>query len=317
MPSQIHRCILQSDKLVIEVRPLEGGRVASLRSVDSDLEFLTQSQRNETVATPDLKAEFRNGPCAGIEECLPTVARCDASTKGGPAPDHGDFWQLQWHVEHIDGCSITLSAEGFSRALRFTKHLVVTGDTLHVEYSVANIGTTSQSFLYACHPLFAVDEGDLIVLPSDVKSLRLDYSRGNRLGDRGDVVSWPVTASGIRLDKASSPDAGHADMFYTERVNSGVCSILRRSTGQSLEVIFDPATLAYLGIWLCYGGWPDNATEHLQYAVALEPTTSPYNSLDVAQQAQTAMSLKPGETFHFAIAFRVRQGLPSASLGTH
>lgn len=306
MPSPLHRCILQSDQLAIEVRPREGGRIASLRSLDSGLEFLTQSQRNETVPTPGLNAEFRNGPCAGIEECLPTVARCDASTEGGPAPDHGDFWQLPWHVEHADDCSAFLSADGFSRTLRFTKHLKVTGDTFRVEYSVANIGTTSQSFLYACHPLFAVDEGDLIVLPNDIHSLRLDYSRGNRLGEPGDVVSWPVTASGIRLDKASNADTGHADMFYTERVNSGVCSILRRSTGQSLKVLFDPETLPYLGIWLCYGGWPDNATEHLQYAVALEPTTSPHNSLDTAQQAQAAMSLLPGAVFHFAIAFCVR-----------
>jgi galactose mutarotase-like enzyme len=316
MPSQLHRCFLQSDQLAIEVRPHEGGRIASLRSVDSGLEFLTQSQRNETAATSGLNAEFRNGPCAGIEECLPTVARCDASTEGGPAPDHGDFWQLQWHVEHIDDCSTTLYADGFSRTLRFTKHLVVTGDTLRVEYSVANIGTTSQSFLYACHPLFAVDEGDLIILPSAVHSLRLDYSRGDRLGNRGDVISWPVTASGIRLDKTGSADTGHADMFYTERINRGACSILRRSTEQSLDILFDPATLPYLGIWLCYGGWPDDATENLQYAVALEPTTSPHNSLNTAQRAQAAMSLQPGETFHFAIAFRVRQGLPSASLDT-
>ncbi|MEZ2346825.1 aldose epimerase [Terriglobus sp. RCC_193] len=315
MPSQVHRCILQSDQLVIEVRPREGGRIASLRSLDSGLEFLMQSPRNETIPTPNLNADFRNGPCAGIEECLPTVARCDASTEGGPAPDHGDFWQLPWHVEHMDDCSAILSADGFSRTLRFTKHLLVTGDTLRVEYSVTNIRTTSQSFLYACHPLFAVDEGDLIMLPSDIRSLRLDYSRGNRLGKRGDVISWPVTASGIKLDQAGRADVGHADMFYTERVNRGVCGILRYSTGQILEVLFDPARLPYLGIWLCYGGWPDDATEQLQYAVALEPTTSPHNSLNTAQQAQAAMSLQPGKVFRFAIAFRVRQA-PSALLAT-
>ncbi|HEY9138722.1 MAG TPA: aldose epimerase [Terriglobus sp.] len=306
MSPEAYRCILQSDQLAIEVRPGEGGRIASLRSLISGLEFLTQSPRNATVSKPGLNAEFRNGPCAGIEECLPTVARCDASTEGGPAPDHGDFWQLPWHVEYIDDCSATLSADGFSRTLHFTKHLVVTGNTLRVDYSVTNTGITSQSFLYACHPLFAVDEGDRIVLPDEVHSLRLDYSRGNRLGNRGDVVSWPVTASGIRLDEVSNADTGYADMFYTERVRHGVCSILRCATGQSLEVLFDPARLPYLGIWLCYGGWPDDATENLQYAVALEPTTSPHNSLNTAQQTQAAMSLQPGGTFNFSIAFRVR-----------
>ncbi|SDE90997.1 hypothetical protein [Terriglobus roseus] len=306
MPSQVDRHILQSDHLAIEVRPREGGRIASLRSPYSGLEFLTQTQPDHIPPEPSLNAEFRNGPCAGIEECLPTVARCDASTEGGAAPDHGDFWQLPWDVKHTDDRSITLSADGFSRTLRFTKHLAVNDDTLRVDYFVTNVGSRSQSFVYACHPLFAVDQGDHIVLPTGVHSLRLDYSRGNRLGNRGDVVSWPVTASGVRLDRVGSADTGHADMLYTEPVDNGICSILRHSTGQSLEVLFDPGTLPYLGIWLCYGGWPDNASDNRQYAVALEPTTSPHNSLNAAQQAQAAKSLRPGEAFKFSISFGVR-----------
>jgi hypothetical protein len=136
-------------------------------------------------------------------------------------------------------------------------------------------GSPAQSFLYACHPLFAVSAGDRVLLPSEIREVRLDYSKGDRLGASGSILPWPATKSGLRLDVALGPEAGTAEMFYTPRLQDGLCGIYREASAQVLEVSFDTRRLPFLGLWLCYGGWPDDGKEPQQYAVALEPTTSP------------------------------------------
>lgn len=297
--------ILQSEELAVEVRPDEGGRIASLRGLYSGLEFLTQSRHHGPFADPSMDAMFRNGPCAGIEECLPTVAPCNADTEGGPAPDHGDFWQLVWNVSEANEQSLSMWVDGFSRPFRLEKTLTVNRSVLRIAYSVKNIGYSPQSFLYACHPLFAVEAGDRIVLPDEIRSLRLDYSRNDRLGRRGDIVSWPVSHTFVPLDSATGDDSGTADMLYTGRLSAGVCSIHRAARRERLDVIFDTDMLPYLGVWLCYGGWPEDGATYQQYAVALEPTTSPYNTLTEAQQAGAAINLAAGATYEFAISFRI------------
>lgn len=41
---------------------------------------------------------------------------------------------------------------------------------------------------------------------------------------------------------------------------------------------FDVTQLPFLGLWMGYGGWPDDAFARNQYAVALEPTVAPLGS---------------------------------------
>lgn len=298
---------LTNSQLSVEIIPAEGGRVSSLRSLRSDLEFLTQSRRSGRFSQAGLDTRFQDGYGAGIEECLPTVGPSGPETESGPAPDHGDFWQLPWEVLSTSGTEINMSAAGFSRTLRFSKRLTLEDEALRVAYTVENIGPAPQSFLYACHPLFAVSAGDRVLLPGELCELRLDYSKGDRLGTSGSIVSWPVTQAGIRLDVADGPEAGTAEMFYSPRLNEAVCGIYREATGQTLEVSFDSGRLPYLGLWLCYGGWPSDGEEPLQYAVALEPTTSPCNTLAKAQQTNSAISLKAGEKYRWEIMFGVKE----------
>jgi galactose mutarotase-like enzyme len=297
---------LENKDLAVIVIPGEGGRVASLRSLSSGVEFLTQSKRSGLYPQPGLDTRFQDGPCAGIEECLPTVGRCGPETQGGPAPDHGDFWQLAWDVLSSSDTHLSLAATGFSRMLRLRKELTLQQHTLQIGYSVENTGREVQAFLYACHPLFAISAGDRILLPEEIKELRLDYSRDYRLGQRDSVVQWPQTQSGVRLDITGERETGTAEMFYTSRLNRGWCEIHRTTANQAIEISFDTQRLPYLGIWLCYGGWPDHGDGPRQYAVALEPTTSACNTLTEALQSDSAITLEPGELYDWEIGFNVR-----------
>lgn len=309
---------LKTAELSVEVLPEEGGRVASLKSLQSGVEFLTQSHRSGPYAkAPGSDAAFQDGPCAGIEECLPTVGACDAQTPGGAAPDHGDFWQLVWDVTAASETHLSITAAGFSRALRFHKEFDVEQNVLRIGYRVENVGKTPQSFSYACHPLFAVDAGDRIFLSPEIYELSLNYSRFERLGLPGSSVPWPKTQSGLHLDVAGGPTAGTAEMFYTSRLSSGHCGIYRAAAQQALEVSFDVKLLPYLGLWLCYGGWPDQSSGPKQYAVALEPTTSGCNNLNEAHKMGLAVTLEVGESYRWEIRLEVgKPGYPfrSASL---
>jgi galactose mutarotase-like enzyme len=300
-------CFLKNSELSVEVLPAEGGRISSLKSLHSGMEFLTQSRRGGRYPKAGLDTRFRDGPCAGIEECLPTVGPSGPQTAGGPAPDHGDFWQLPWQLLAASDTYASMSAVGFSRTLRFSKQLTLEHNTLRVAYAAENAGSTAQSFLYACHPLFAVSAGDRVLLPSVIREVRLDYSKGDRLGASGSIISWPATKSGIHLNVTLGPEAGTAEMFYTPRLQEGLCGIYREASAQVLEVSFDTERLPFLGLWLCYGGWPDDGDEPRQYAVALEPTTSPCNTLLNAQRTNTAISLKAGERYDWEILFTVRE----------
>lgn len=303
-------CSLKNSELSVEVLPAEGGRIASLKSLRSGMEFLTQSRRSGQYPKAGLDTPFQDGPCAGIEECLPTVGPSGPETKGGPAPDHGDFWQLPWQLLAASDTHVSMSAVGFSRTLRFSKQLTLEHNALRVVYTVENSGSPgspAQSFLYACHPLFAVSAGDRVLLPDEIREVRLDYSKGDRLGASGSILPWPVPQAGLHLDIALGPEAGTAEMFYTSRLQDGLCGIYREASAQVLEVSFNAERLPFLGLWLCYGGWPSDGKEPQQYAVALEPTTSPCNNLANAQRTNTAISLKAGETYGWEILFTVRE----------
>src|ERR1700752_1285834 len=205
-------CFLKNSELSVEVLPAEGGRISSLKSLHSGVEFLTQSRRRGQYTPSGLNARFQDGPSAGIEECLPTVGPSGPETDGGAAPDHGDFWQLPWKLLTASDTYAGMESVGFSRTFRFSKHLSLEHNTLRVTYAVENAGSTVQSFLYACHPLLVVSAGDRVLLPSEIREVRLDYSKGSRLGASGSIVTWPITKSGIRLDMPHGPEAGTAEM---------------------------------------------------------------------------------------------------------
>jgi len=292
---------LQSNELEVVIIPGEGGRIASLRSARSGVEFLTQARFDRKPIEPSLQSLFQCGPCAGAEECLPTVGSCE-DCSGGPAPDHGDFWQLPWHVDSFDGRQLRMHAIGFSRPLQFARALRVDGASLHLDYEVTNVGSEPLPFLYAWHPLFAVEEGDRVVLPAEVGEVKLFYSRSAKPGCPERALMWPILDEGPQsrnLSMAPAPESGTAEMVYTQRLHVGRCGLFRKTQQHGIVISFDPNHLPYLGVWACFSGWPLAGSEPKQVAIALEPTTAPFNTLSKAEAAGMAVNLEPGNSFRW------------------
>jgi galactose mutarotase-like enzyme len=299
------RIILENGAVRLVLLPGSGGRIESLQG--GGFEFLLQpSDSFDEQLTPGMI--FQDGACSGIDECLPTVARSGIGIPALEAPDHGDFWTIPWTVqEPATSRSVTIVADGISRPLRFTKRLEVYPTSLRIDYVVQNLCSKPVEYLYACHPLFSIDPGDLVVLPASVASLRVESSAHNRLGNQGDSISWPIARNGsdpIDLSVTLPSTTDTADMLYAGPLASGRCGLFRSAVGRGIVLRFDPAQLPYLGLWLCYGGWPDGS-EQRQFAVALEPTVAARGSLENAIRDGVAPALEPNQAHSWTIEFLI------------
>jgi galactose mutarotase-like enzyme len=174
------------------------------------------------------------------------------------------------------------------------------GWNLRLDYAVTNIGVFALPWSWAAHPAFAAEAGDRIVLPASIHTLRLEGSGRSRLGKSGDRVNWPLAAMAdggeTDLSVAAGPESWIGDKLFAGPLNSveNWCALERRKAGVRIKVSFDAVATPYLGLWICYGGWPERAGTK-QQCVAMEPSTAPVDSL--AMLGPWSRILQAGETF--------------------
>jgi len=292
--------VVKTNTLEATVLPELGGKVASLRY--KGMELLQAPLRAYALRTPGMA--FEASDASGMDECLPSVAACTVKTAGGMVqiPDHGEFWQRPCAVERRCGCEVKLTATGGVFPLRLERTLRVEGSGLRIDYRLENVGEVEVPYVWSAHPLFAVEEGDAIVLPESVRELIVEGSAAGRLGAKGSVVTWPVaeTRGGARVDlsRAGKPGDEVGDKVYgacpLSSLADGWAAIERRQAGVRVQVGFDAVLTPHLGLWFCYGGWPEGQ-EKRQQCVALEPCSAPVDSLAEALERGWARILAPGQ----------------------
>jgi galactose mutarotase-like enzyme len=301
------RLVLKADTFTVDVLPALGGKIASIRK--NGIELLQQPLLPYAPRT--LETAFEDSDASGFDECLPSVSACEIDTPPGKVaiPDHGEFWRLPCEVQSQTQQEVHLSASGTILPLRFERNVRIESDspqarsdTLRIDYKVENTGQTELHYGWSAHPLFAVDPGDRILLPDSVREVTVEGSARNRLGSKGTVHSWPNTKLGCgemaELDRAGNVSDDIGDKIYTAAPPEGWCAIARSGTdarvGLRVQVEFDPALSPFLGLWLCYGGWPEGRAKR-QCCVALEPCTAPEDSLAAAIADGWARTLVPGQ----------------------
>jgi galactose mutarotase-like enzyme len=298
----------------VTVMPALGGKIASLcvRTNELTHELLhaplsPYAKRNRTMA-------FSEGDAGGWDECLPSVAGCSVATNAWSAviPDHGDLWRVPWQVLETTPGSNIMRARCFSLPLEVTRSMILfetsSGWRMQLLYSLTNLGGYPVPWSWAAHPLFACGRGDLIHLPDSVHSLRSEFSRGNRLGSRGDMIAWPSPklADGQRddLSKVRADNSGIAEKLFAGPMHEGWCALERPSIGLCMIVRFDPTLIPYLGLWICYGGWPEGDGPK-QVCIAPEPSTAPVDSL--AETGVWSRWLDAGKTVDWAMELQLER----------
>lgn len=307
--------VISAGDCSVTILPQFGGKIASIRVKGKELlqaPLAPIAPRTQTMS-------FDAGDASGWDECLPSVAACTVPYTVATAqiPDHGDLWRVAWEEtgtkDQGRGTNeLSLKARCFSLPLEVERVISLSqtgeGFRLSLRYTVTNTGAIPAPWSWAAHPLFLAEAGDRIVLPETIHTLRLEGSGGNRLGKNGDAVSWPTArlAGGEETDLsvALAPDSGVGDKLFTGPLSAAEnwCELIRPAAGVKIRVIFDTAATPYLGLWICYGGWPEKDGPK-QTCVALEPSTAPVDSL--AETGPWSRKLAPGEWFNWPMRVEI------------
>ena len=139
-------------------------------------------------------------------------------------------------------------------------------------------------------------------------SLRLEGSGGGRLGNGGDRWAGPRQADRggeTDLSLAEAPESGIGDKLFAGPlgVEENWCALERPKAGcEDSRRALTRAATPYLGLWICYGGWPDRPGTK-QTCVALEPATAPVDSL--AETGPWSRTLAPGESFSWPMIVEI------------
>jgi galactose mutarotase-like enzyme len=302
--------LIRAADCAVTLSPRLGGKIASIQFKGKELLQLPLAP----YADRSRDMGFEQSDASGWDECLPSVAACTVETAIGPVsvPDHGDLWRVAWDVETTETGSATLRGQCFSLPLVLDRTLSLAatedGAKLSLDYTVSNTGNAAAPWSWAAHPLFAVEAGDRIVLPPTLKTLRLEGSGHRRLGVQGDSVDWPLATladgSSADLSLALGAESEIGDKLFAGPLFDGQdwCALERPNAGLRIQVGFNRMATPYLGLWICYGGWPERPGPK-QMCVALEPTTAPVDSL--AQTGPWSRSLAPGQSSSWSMTLTV------------
>ena len=321
-PAGIENVLIRAGACSITLLPRFGGKIASIRVGEREL----LQQPLSPIAPRTHTMTFDSGDASGWDECLPSVAACRVDTDEGSAeiPDHGDLWRVEWQQQESSrnegeaasrtNNAVTLIGRCFSLPLELRRklELVQTGECwcLKIQYTLSSLGSDATPWSWAAHPLFSVEEGDRILLPGSVNKLRLEGSGGERLGKGGNIISWPIAklANGNSSDLsiAQAADSGIGDKLFAGPLSAAEnwCALERPLAGLRIRFSFDPLATPYLGMWICYGGWPEKPGPK-QVCVALEPSTAPVDSL--ALTGPWSRTLGPGESYSWTMEVEIQK----------
>jgi len=298
---------LENGVLIVTILPQFGGKIVSIRRSADAAEFLLQAQ--QPYKTFGAKGDFAESDRGGFDECFPSVSPIYS---GGQIsiPDHGDLWRIPWTATPA-GNSLLLKVNAFSMPVTFQRRITLKDETLFFDYELHNFGHKRLSFLYAAHPLLQIEDGDRIVLPCEVKRVVLE---GWTLDDRPahTFLNWPTTKLNVSeemrdLSSVGPLDGKSAAKLFADPLETGRAGLYRSKLRAGVHFSFNVHQLPYLGLWISHGAWPRASTSTGHYAVAIEPTTAPHDSLEDANVAGLSTVLEPGSRMCWEFSLTVAE----------
>ncbi|HLJ86173.1 MAG TPA: hypothetical protein VKZ53_05080 [Candidatus Angelobacter sp.] len=304
------RITLQNREIRLVAMPEWGGKIVSIERLESGHEFLLQ---------PAHLSRARNNRfedhAFGFDDCFPTVTACEyphGPFQGTMLPDHGELWARPWKHQ-ASGGHLLLSVKATALPCTFQKRIALRGDTVLCEYELESLSDHPFYYLWSAHPLLNVREGCNIILGSGVAQVMVGGSKGKRLGQPGDLCSWPVARiEGREIDlSVIGPVNNAAEKLFAGQLLQGSCSVHDPVADETISLHFDTTQTPYLGIWLCQGGWPEDSPGH--FTAALEPCTGRPDSLAEAIERQECAMVLPRQKNRWSMQIRLHRGRPSPS----
>ncbi len=265
----------------MDVLPACGGKIQSIRSLDTGREWLWHNP-HLPLRQPVYGESYIEGiDFGGWDEIFPSVDPCVLELAHGEivsVPDHGDLVSLPWKVEECSEYNLRLSVEGRCFPFRFTRTLSVAESGIDLFYELTSEGQVPMPWLWCAHPLFRLEPG-------------MEVCWQGRDGQ--DI-------EGVTIPDPSAPDfLPLAEKIFTE---SGVATSveIRPSGGEVLRLDFDPEENPFLGLWVNFSAWSGCGSESY-FNLGIEPSTAPCDALPEARYAKLHRSLNPGERRHWTL----------------
>lgn len=303
--------VLRGQELEVAVVPAVGMKLTNLRR-RRGREWLWRNDQMP-LAPPGAEASFvETADSGGWDECFPTVAPSPVpGTPPGtpPLPDHGELWSATWTSSvygQASGTTLTASASG--RVLPYEFHRELTVDQheplLRLRYRVRNTGSSPFPWIWCAHPLFNVQAGTALELPT-MHQVRLDAVHGIPELSRGDIIGWPGALGG-ETGRFVFPESGAwAVKVFGDVGASGRMALIDPRRGERLEMLVRPEEVPQVGIWINNQGWAPPGRQAYSN-LALEPAIGAPDSLDEAvRDWKTAPTLEPGEARSWGLEVRL------------
>ncbi len=252
--------------------PSLGGRIVSLAD-PAGREWLVQPTPG-MIERP-ASASYASIPPYGWDELVPTIDPC--TYRGRHLSDHGDAWNAVWRAEP-DRLVFT------DPAGRYVLSRAVLGHRAGLTLAYRLTATEPVDLLWAAHPLFLAPPGSALLLPDTITSLV-----------RVDTECAEAVRAGQAAVLPEQLPAGQHRKHYSWKADRPTWAQLTAPDGAALRLDWTAETVPYLGIYA------ENRCFTTEQCIALEPTTSWYDTLTDTIGNGTALRAGPETTLDWRV----------------
>jgi galactose mutarotase-like enzyme len=297
----------------LAVLPELGGKIVSLRDIATDFDWLWHHPALPMRRPMPGESYVEHHDTGGWDEILPTVDPCrvPGSPWGDePLTDHGVLWGRLWHAGSCDDQSVSLQLHdaGLPIAMSRRIELAAGAGPLRIDYELTNRTDQPLPFIWAAHPLIAIEPGMRIELPHrpDGSTMATCVGGACSMIDTRSIplhtpFRWPHLGA-LDLSMVPPRDAQPlAVKIFTEPVMNPSITLTRPADRGSLTMTLHADHPHALGLWLNFGAWSGSG-DAPYFNAGIEPTTSPADRLDTALSAGSAAMLAPRATRRWSIA---------------
>jgi galactose mutarotase-like enzyme len=298
--------VIENDRLRVVVLPELGGKISSIRSGQSEREWLWRNPHLSRVPAGDGDSYIARHDTGGVDECVPTVDACVLGEHTGPwsgiaLPDHGEIYGRHWkRLEETDTRSLTLETRGINLPYRFQRKVSL-GDgeaELRIHYEAENLSRSKLPFNWCIHPIFNISPGMKLLLP-DASPVRVASCSDGAPVVEGEVFSWPTSEGGTNIAIIPDPvNLSYSSKMYAGPLETGRAGLI--AGDEQIEFRFDTKKVPFVALWLNYGAWT-GADTPCYFNLAVEPSIGDADSLDESVSRDTARWLEPGDTFDWEL----------------
>ena len=278
---------VKSDTLTALILPMDGGKMASLKTAEGH-ELLAQAPGTAyRILTPD--GSYVDAECSGFDDMFPTIdhfTHGEGECAGIPYPDHGEVCRLPAETEiGKDFVRLCISSRLFPIA--FEKRITSIPDgSIDVHYTIRNNGRSIFRYIWAAHCMLAGEDDAQIITPFHENApVRMMF---------GPDQTEPLSRNQLG---GFSENGATYKYYHLQPIPKGIIGYRYPLRKEELLLQYDEKKIPFLGIWLNNGGFKN------MYNIALEPCTAPFDRPDMAKAAGYESVISAGGSVDFSLRF--------------